>query len=195
MLTEKSPHLYIIAGPNGSGKTTFAREFLPQYVGCLEFVNADFISAGLSPFAPERAAVRGGKIMLEQIHSFIDRNYDFGFESTLAGKTYVKLFRELKSKGYCIHVFFLWVSSVELALERIAKRVAMGGHNVPEAVVRRQFERGLSNFFQLYRPLADSWIIFDNSTDTPEAIARLVSGKVQIMNKNKFQQISKGGLL
>ena len=103
------PNLYIIAGPNGAGKTTFARKFLPQYVECLEFVNANFIACGLSPFAPERAAIHAGRLMLEQIHSLAQRGLDFGFETTLSGKTYVKLLQEMKKGGYLIHIFFLWI--------------------------------------------------------------------------------------
>jgi predicted ABC-type ATPase len=128
------PNLYIIAGPNGAGKTTFARKFLPQYVECLEFVNADFIAGGLSPFAPERAAIHAGRLMLEQIHSLTERGLDFGFETTLSGKTYVKLLQEMKRRGYFIHIFFLWITDVELALERIKLRVRNGGHHIPEAL-------------------------------------------------------------
>ena len=111
------PNLYIIAGPNGVGKTTFAREFLPHYVGCMEFVNADLIAYGLSPFAPERAAIRAGRIVLEQIHSLGRNQRDFGFEFTLSGKTQIKLLRDFKKNGYNIHIFYLWIRSVELAMD------------------------------------------------------------------------------
>jgi len=111
----RRPNLYIIAGPNGAGKTTFARKFLPQYVECLEFVNADFIAGGLSPFAPERASIHAGRLMLEQIHSLTERRLDFGFETTFSGKTYVKLLQEMKKGGYLIYIFFLWISNVKLA--------------------------------------------------------------------------------
>lgn len=115
----RRPNLYIIAGPNGAGKTTFARKFLPQYAECLEFVNADLIAGGLSPFAPERAAILGGRLMLEQIHSLAERGLDFGFETTLSGKTYVKLLQDIRKGRYLIHIFFLWITNVKLALERI----------------------------------------------------------------------------
>lgn len=185
-----NPSLYIVAGPNGAGKTTFAREFLPNYVECLEFVNADLIAGGLSPFYPEKAAIRAGRLMLEQIHLLVDRGRDFGFETTLAGKGYVRLLKELKERGYRINLFFLWVRSIDIALERIAERVAQGGHNVPENVVRRRFYRGLPNFLQIYRPLMDFWALFDNSTDSPSMIAFERSGKLQIIDRNAFSIIA-----
>lgn len=194
-MSTKNPNLYVIAGPNGAGKTTFAREFLPHYVDCLEFVNADLIAYGISPLAPERASVRAGKIMLEQIRILAKRRCDFGFETTLAGKIHVRFFRELKSTGYHIHLFFLWLSSIDLAFDRIAKRVAMGGHNVPMATVRRRYEKGMVNLSNLYLPLFDSWTIFDNSTETPLLIARCESGKQQVVNHDLFEKIRADGSL
>ena len=180
------PNLYIIAGPNGAGKTTFARKFLPQYVECLEFVNADFIAGGLSPFAPERAAIHARRLMLEQIHSSTESGLDFGFETTLSGKTYVKLLPEMKRRGYFIHIFFLWIADVELALERIKLRVRNRGHHIPEAIVRRRFGRSLPNFLRFYKPLADSWTIFDNSGDVPKMIAFEESGRLEIVDRDLF---------
>ena len=185
-----NPSLYIVAGPNGAGKTTFAREFLPNYVECLEFVNADLIAGGLSPFSPERAAMRAGRLMLERIHFLADRETNFGFETTLSGKGYVRLLKDLKERGYRIHLFFLWVRSIDIALERIAERVAQGGHNVPENVVRRRFYRGLPNFLQIYRPLMDFWALFDNSTDSPSMIAFERSRKLKIIDRNAFSIIA-----
>jgi len=175
-----------MAGPNGAGKTTFARKFLPQYVECLEFVNADFIAGGLSPFAPERAAIHAGRLMLEQIHSLAERGVDFGFETTLSGKTYVKLLQEMKRRGYLIHIFFLWITNVKLTLERIELRVRNGGHHIPEGIVRRRFSRSLPNFLRFYKPLADSWTIFDNSGDVPKMIAFEESGKIEILDPDLF---------
>ena len=189
---ERRPNLYIIAGPNGAGKTTFARKFLPDYAKCLEFVNVDLIANGLSPFDPERAALRAGRIMLDQIHSLGNRGQDFGFETTLSGKSYLRLLEELKQKkGYNIHLFFLWISSVKLALERIELRVQQGGHDIPEAVVRRRFNKGISNFFQFYRPVVDRWIIFNNSEDVPGVIAFEESGKLEIVDPDLFDLLSK----
>jgi predicted ABC-type ATPase len=183
----RRPQVYIIAGPNGSGKTIFARKFLPDYAKCLEFVNVDLIAGGLSPFDPERAALKAGRIMLEQIHLLAKRGVDFGFETTLSGKTYVKLLQDLKKSGYLIHIFFLWIPNVELAVERIKLRVRNGGHHIPEAIVRRHFGRSLPNFLRIYKPLADSWTIFDNSVDTPKMIAFSEQpGKTEILDSDLF---------
>jgi len=187
----RRPNLYIIVGPNGAGKTTFARKFLPDYVKCLEFVNVDLIANGISPFDPERAALRAGRIMLEQIHSLAKRGADFGFETTLSGRTYVKLLQEMKKRRYLIHIFFLWISDVELALERIRLRVRNGGHHIPEAIVRRRFGRSLPNFLRVYKPLADSWTIFDNSGDVPKTIAIEESGKIEILDPDLFNILLK----
>jgi len=187
----RRPNLYVIAGPNGAGKTTFARKFLPQYAECLEFVNADLIAGGLSPFAPERAAILGGRLMLEQIHSLAERGLDFGFETTLSGKTYVKLLQGMRKRGYLIHIFFLWITNVKLALERIELRIRNGGRHIPESIVRRRFDRSLPNFLRFYKPLADSWTIFDNSGDTPKIIAFEESGKLEILDSGLFDILLK----
>lgn len=186
---DQRPNLYIIAGPNGAGKTTFARKFLPDYVKCLEFVNVDLIADGISPFNPERAALRAGRIMLEQIHSLAERGVEFGFETTLSGRTYVKLLQEMKKRRYLIHIFFLWISNVELALERIRLRVRNGGHPIPGDVVRRRFRRSLPNFLFTHRALADSWAIFDNSGDVPQMIALEESGKIEILDRDLFNTL------
>jgi len=183
----------VIAGPNGAGKTTFARKFLPESVKCMEFVNADLIAGGLSPFAPEKAAIHAGRLMLERIHSLADRGLDFGFETTLSGRTYIRLFQDLKRRGYQIHLFFLWLNSLRLALERIEIRVEQGGHDIPEMVVRRRFDRSLSNFFEFYRPLADSWTIFDNSGEMPKVVAFEELGEVRIVDPGVFSSMSKHG--
>jgi len=187
----KKPNLYIIAGPNSAGKTTFAEEFLPHDAHCLEFVNADLIAGGLSPFAPERAAFRAGRLMLERIHSLGKQGMDFSFETTLSGKTYVKLLQDLKRRGYKIHLYFLWIPNVKLALERIDARVKSGGHDVPEAVVRRRFHRSLPNFFGYYQTLVDSWAIFDNSMNEPKIIAFKESDRLQILDSDLFNVILK----
>ena len=184
-----SPNAYIIAGPNGVGKTTFAREFLPNYADCKNFINADLIAQGMSPFSPETAAFHAGRIMLGEINLFAKRGADFGFETTLSGRSHVHLIRQLKNKGYAAHFFFLWVPSVDLALSRVRARVSEGGHNVPEAVVRRRFGRSIRNFFSYYRRLADSWSLFDNSGATPILIAFEKQGETYIMEREIYNEL------
>jgi predicted ABC-type ATPase len=181
--------LYIIAGPNGVGKTTFARTFLPKYADCKNFINADLIAQGMSPFSPESAAVRAGRLMLSEISFFAQRRATFAFETTLSGRSYLRLIRQLKKQGYEVHFFFLWVKSVDVALSRVRERVLKGGHDVPEAVVRRRFGRSISNFFTEYRRLADSWYLFDNSAGTPEVVAFERAGKPRIMNREQYEAL------
>jgi predicted ABC-type ATPase len=167
----KSPNLYVIAGPNGAGKTTFAREFLPKFAFCPKFVNADLIASGLAPFEPQNIALEAGKVMLGQIKELAKSKESFGFETTLSGRSYMRLFRQLRHKGYKIHLIFLWLPHADIAVQRVRDRVRQGGHSVPEADIRRRFERGLKNFFKNYVPLSETWLILDNSTSTPKPLA------------------------
>jgi predicted ABC-type ATPase len=183
--------LYIIAGPNGVGKTTFAREFLPNYADCKNFVNADLIAQAMAPFSPDTAAIRAGRMMLREIRSFARRRVSFAFETTLSGRSYMVLLRQLKSQGYKVHFFFLWVKTVNLALSRVQERVSRGGHDVPEAVVRRRFDRSLRNFLIRYRQLADSWILFDNSARKPAVIASEEGQGVGIMEERLYNILVK----
>lgn len=185
-------NVYIIAGPNGSGKTTFAVKFLPKYARCPNFINADLIAHGLSPFSPGAAAIKAGKLVLEQIHEFAKNRVNFAFETTLSGKLYVKLIKSLKKKGYKIHIYFLWVPDADLVVSRIKSRVAQGGHDVPVRDVLRRFDRSISNFFKLYQPLADSWLLFDNAGIFPRLIAERKNGKVKIVDENSYKNIIKG---
>jgi predicted ABC-type ATPase len=157
----------IIAGPNGAGKSTFAREFLPNEAGCLVFVNADLIAAGLSPFSPETAAVRAGRLMLEEIHHYAQRGVSFAFETTLAGRAYARLVPIWRAAGYAVHLVFLQLRDADLAFDRVAVRVSQGGHNVPENVIRRRFAKGWSNFNTVYCGLVTSWTLYDNSGERP----------------------------
>jgi predicted ABC-type ATPase len=133
----KSKNIYVIAGPNGSGKTTFAMKFMPEYVKCTNFINADFIAKGLAPFGPERAALKAGKLVLQQMQEYSNQGADFGFETTLSGKSHYRTLKSLKDIGYRLHLFFLWIPSTELALARIKERVTGGGHNIPAEDVKR----------------------------------------------------------
>lgn len=158
--------IVIIAGPNGAGKTTFAREFLPNEADCPNFVNADLIAAGLSPFAPELAAFKAGRLMLEAIAEHVRRGESFAFETTLSGLTYAQMIPAWRKDGYLVKLMFLALPDAEMALARVAARVAQGGHNVPEGVVRRRFTAG-KNHFDRYKHLVNSWQLYDNSDIPP----------------------------
>ncbi len=188
---KQKPSLYIIAGPNGAGKTTFAQKFLPHYAKCSNFINADLIAKGLSPFLPERATFKAGRLLLEQIKNFARTQSDFAFETTLSGKTYVPLLKQLKLEGYKIHLFFLWIPDIKLSLARIAERVKRGGHHVSEKIVRRRFHKGIRHLFKLYRPLLDSWKLFDNSTEEPRLIAIEEHKKLTVVHQSLYDKIAK----
>ncbi len=183
-------NVYVVAGPNGSGKTTFAREFLPNYAKCPNFVNADLIAQGLSPFVPRAATIKAGRLVLSRVNEFSNNGTDFGFETTLSGKTHLRLFRKMESRGYKVHIFFLWVPDQELSLLRIKNRVAGGGHNVPAVDVCRRFNRSIDNFFNVYQPFTHSWMLFDNSGATPVLAAKGANGSVIIENAEVYANIT-----
>lgn len=162
--------IIIIAGPNGAGKTTFAREFLPNEAGCPHFVNADLIAAGLSPFAPDVAAVKAARIMLESITELEQRGESFAFETTLSGLIYARRIRRWREAGYHVTLIFLSLPNPQMAIDRVAERVRQGGHDVPSDVIRRRFTAGLRNFEQLYRDSVDAWAMYDNAGDEPVQI-------------------------
>lgn len=162
--------IVIIAGPNGAGKTTFAQEFLPREADCPVFVNADLIAAGLSPFAPDAAALRAGRLMLEEIRRHVTAGDSFAFETTLAGRGYASMISRWRAAGYRVSLVFLRLDSSEMAIARVAERVRQGGHDIPEPVIRRRFASGLRNFTELYAPLVDAWVLYDNSGDEPVLI-------------------------
>jgi predicted ABC-type ATPase len=161
------PKIIIIAGPNGAGKTTFAREFLPQEADCPVFVNADLIAAGLSPFAPERAAIQAARLTLEAIAQHVARRENFAFETTLSGRAYARQIAQWRAMGYQVELFFLSLPSADMAVQRVAERVRQGGHNIPEATIRRRFEAGRRLLTEVYQPLVHQWVLYDNAGDEP----------------------------
>jgi predicted ABC-type ATPase len=166
----ESPRIVIIAGPNGAGKTTFAQEYLPREAGLPDFINVDLIAQGLSPFAPDKAALQAGKIMLAQIAHKVRRRESFAFETTLSGLNYARHIPRWRQAGYHVRLIFLSLPSVDLAIARIKNRVAQGGHNVPSDVVRRRFDAGLRNFWSIYCKIVDSWELYDNSGPSPRLV-------------------------
>ncbi|MBO4906105.1 MAG: zeta toxin family protein [Bacteroidaceae bacterium] len=163
--------LYIIAGCNGAGKTTASFTVLPEMLNCHEFVNADEIAKGLSPFNPEGVAIQAGRLMIERILHLLKEGVTFAFETTLATRSYVNLIQRAQKRGYFVTLLFFSLSSPEQAVARVAKRVSEGGHNIPTNVVLRRYDAGLINFFQLYTPVCDYWTLYDNSTCPAEKIA------------------------
>ena len=163
-MAKNRPLVVVIAGPNGAGKSTTAPSLLRDALQVSEFVNADAIAGGLSAFRPDTVAIPAGRAMLVRMQQLAEANMNFAFETTLASRTFAPWLARLKGRGYHVHVLFLWLDSANLAVNRVAGRVRRGGHDVPEQTVRRQYERGLRNFFNLYVPRADSWQMFDNSS-------------------------------
>jgi predicted ABC-type ATPase len=164
--------IIIIAGPNGAGKTTFAREFLLQEAGCPVFVNADLIAAGLSPFAPERAAIQAGRLMLDALAQHVAKGDSFSFETTLSGLGYARQIPRWRQIGYRVELFFIGLPSANMAVERVAQRVRHGGHDIPEATIRRRFDAGKRLFTTVYQPLVDQWVLYDNAGDEPVVMDR-----------------------
>jgi predicted ABC-type ATPase len=164
------PNIYVIAGPNGAGKSTMARGLLSRYVHCEEFVNADDIARELSSSRPEEVAIQAGRMMLQRLDDLSRRRADFAFETTLASRSFAPWLRKRREEGYRFHLIFIWLPEVEIAIARVAARVASGGHNIPEVDIRRRYLRGMANFNDLYLPLADTWEVYDNS-----AASRLVA--------------------
>ena len=163
--------IFIIAGPNGAGKTTFATEFLPNEADCPLFINADIIAAELNPSEPHLVAFQAGRQMLEQIREHVLKGESFAFETTLSGRGYARRIPQWRERGYRVILFFLRLPSPEVAIARVARRVLQGGHDVPEAVIRRRFDAGRRNFEQVYKGLVDGWILYDNSGVVPERLA------------------------
>ncbi len=166
------PNLYIIAGCNGAGKTTTSYTVLPEMLNCKEFVNADEIARGLSPFQPETVSFQAGRIMLGRIRELLRGKNDFGFETTLASKGHVHIIRQAKRLGYTVVLIYFWLESHDLARARVQARVEKGGHHIAPAVIDRRYKRGLKNFFSIYQGISDSWVVYDNSNKEPALVAK-----------------------
>ncbi|HUM46529.1 MAG TPA: zeta toxin family protein [Chitinophagales bacterium] len=174
--------LYIIAGPNGAGKTTASMTILPEILNCREFVNADEIAKGLSPFQPETVSFEAGRIMLNRIYHLISTGDTFAFETTLSTLSYQSLITFAKNHGYKIHLLFFYLNSIDLAKERVAKRVLKGGHSIPEEVIIRRYTRGLENFFSRFINICDTWSFYNNSFDQPKLVATKSDNEPEIVD-------------
>lgn len=165
------PALYIIGGCNGAGKTTASYTVLPEMLNCREFVNADEIAKGLSPFQPETVSFEAGRIMLSRIKDLLSKKIDFAFETTLATKSHAPLITLAQAQGYTVTLVYFWLESVELAKQRVNNRVKKGGHNIPKTIIERRYYRGLQNFFTIFKTLVNAWFFYDNSDEFPVKIA------------------------
>lgn len=182
--------LYIIAGCNGAGKTTASFTILPEILNCKEFVNADEIAKGLSPFQPEKVSFEAGRIMLHRINELLSNNEDFAFETTLATKSYRSKVTIAQEKGYKVMLLFFWLQDVDLAIERVKTRVREGGHNIETDVIKRRYENGITNLFNIYLPIVDEALIFDNTGVKAELIAQKILGyDIEIKNEIKFDKL------
>ena len=189
-------NLFIIAGPNGAGKTTASYTVLPEMLNCKEFVNADEIARGLSPFQADKAAIEAGRLMLHRIKELMKHGSDFAFETTLSTRSYVKTIEKAKETDYFVTLVYLWLNSPELAIERVKTRVNEGGHYIAEDVIRRRYYSGLKNLFNLYLPVSDYWMIIDNSENPFKLIGEGYSNKSKEIKDiniwNKLQNIING---
>lgn len=185
------PNLFIIAGCNGAGKTTASFTVLPELLNVKEFVNADEIARGLSPFQPETVAIEAGKIMLRRIDELISTGQDFAFETTLSTRSFVNLCHEAQQVGYSVNLIFFWLDSIDLAIERVKQRVSEGGHNIPAETIKRRYASGLRNFVNLYQNEVDYWLLIDNSKTELEVIAEgKKQSKLTIHNDEKWNRIN-----
>ncbi|MCG9900365.1 MAG: zeta toxin family protein [Hydrotalea sp.] len=185
-------NLYIIAGCNGAGKTTASFTILPEIIDCKEFINADEIAKGLSPFQPEKVSFEAGRIMLNRIAELLESNESFAFETTLSTVSYKQKVYEARQKGFNITLLFFWLQSVELAKERVKIRVTEGGHNIEPDVIERRYLRGIKNLFNIYLPIVDGALIFDNSFGKHILIAKqMIGNDLEIIDSSKFTLLKK----
>ncbi len=181
------PTCWIIAGPNGAGKTTFALQYLPKVALCRHFINADLIAAGLSPLAPEQQLLAASRLFLLEIEGHIEARQDFAFETTLAGRSYLKLIRRLQVSGWRVELIYLALPNAQLSRLRVAERVAHGGHDIPADAIARRFPRSLYNFFQLFSPIVDQAYCFMNNDTVPALVFQQNAGQRQVLHYEFFQ--------
>lgn len=185
-------NVYIIAGCNGAGKTTASFTILPEILNCKEFVNADEIAKGLSPFQPEKVSFEAGRIMIKRINELLESNENFAFETTLATKSYKSKVINAQSKKYTVTLLFFWLQNVNLAIERVKTRVMEGGHNIETEVIKRRYTNGIKNLFDIYLSVVDEVLIYDNSGVKPELIAeKTLETEITILNESKFNKLKK----
>nr|WKN38174.1 zeta toxin family protein [Tunicatimonas sp. TK19036] len=183
--------LYIIAGCNGAGKTTASYTVLPDILECKEFVNADEIARGLSPFQPEKVSIQAGRLMLSRIKDLMMAGEDFAFETTLSTRSYVNFTKQAQEEGYKVTLLFFWLNTPDLAVKRVSSRVREGGHNIPENVIRRRYENGLQNFFTLYQPIVDIWMLIDNSGQSYQIIAKGEGKTTDIFSRKIWNELNR----
>lgn len=183
------PRMFIISGCNGAGKTTASYSLLPQMLECSQYVNSDEFAKSLSPFNPDAASFTAGRYMMMKVKYLIDRQQDFGIETTLATRSLVRIVEEAKEHGYSVTIIYMWLSSPELAISRVRDRVSAGGHNIPENIIRRRYVMGLKYFFGDYIKVCDRWILADNSELPFTVVAEGNREMVHIKNKEKYDMI------
>lgn len=184
------PNLYIISGCNGAGKTTASYTMLPEIIKCKEFINADEIAKGLSPFQPEKVAIEAGRIMLTRMKDMLNQKEDFAIETTLATKSYASFIKEAQARGFYVTLIYFWLNSPELAIKRVQERVKGGGHNIPQDVIRRRYKAGKRNLFELYTPITDFWMVIDNSVNPFQLIVEGMKEQIVcIHNEDTYNKI------
>lgn len=181
--------LYIVAGCNGAGKTTASITILPEILNCKEFVNADEIAKGLSPFNPESVAIDAGRLMLQRINILIEGNDSFAIETTLSTRSYAKLVEQAHQRGFKVQLLFFWLPTPEHAIERVAQRVSEGGHNIPTDVIRRRYQSGIENLFRIYMPIVDSWMLIENQSNPRVIIAKGMGEHTIIDNQELYNKV------
>lgn len=188
-MASTAPTCWIIAGPNGAGKTTFAMQYLPQVANCRNFVNADALAAGLSPLAPERALLAASRLFLKEVNHYIATRQTFAFETTLSGRSYLKLIKQLRKEGWTVELIYLALPDVEMSRQRVAERVAHGGHNIPEAALYRRFPRSLKNLLTEFSAAASSTECYLNLQDGPEPVFIQTGSQRTILSPALYQML------